>query len=236
MNNFRVMASRVTRVTHIPSQASRNIYLHKGPRLSGLKKDPLEVFTTSDGHKYDNDVHQNVKYIQDFLSDKFHIGNELALQVITHKSFANGIKPYNEKLSAMGSKILNLHLAKLVIEQPSKSSSVNELAINNKNLDVLGQPMSRELAGRLSLGVFAKLNKLNSVMFWNSYSTQGLNFEASGEMKVSAQMVYAMIGAVHFTHGKKVAEEFINEKIFPEVETITRDVVEADVKQAQEAT
>lgn len=212
---------------------NRSVYLHKGPRIAGLKRDPVAVFTNKEGIKYD-DINGNVKYIKEFLSDKYQISDELALQVITHKSFANGIKPYNEKLSAMGSKMLNLHFAKTVVEKPSNTEVINELSIANKNLDILGQPISKELSGRLSLGIFAKLNKLNSIMFWNSYN-QGLNFENSGELKVSAQMIYALIGAVNFTHGKTVCEHFINEKILPSVESITRDIIETDLKSTQES-
>lgn len=211
----------------------RSLYLHKGPRIAGLKRDPVEVFTNKEGIKYD-DINENVKYVKEFLSDKYQISDELALQVITHKSFANGIKPYNEKLSAMGSKILNLHFAKTVIEKPSTTEVTNDLAIEKKNLDILGQPISKELGGRLSLGIFAKLNKLNSIMFWNSYN-QGLNFENSGELKVSAQMIYALVGAVNFTHGKAVCEHFINEKILTSVESITKDIIETDLKSVQES-
>ena len=48
-------------------------------------------------------------------------------------------------------------------------------------------------------------------------------------MKVSAQMMYALIGAVTFTHGKTVAEEFILEKLMkasPSLEEISASVVE----------
>ncbi|KAG2735520.1 hypothetical protein G9P44_001734 [Scheffersomyces stipitis] len=201
----------------------RNIYLHKGPRVAGLKRDPQEVFVTQGGAKYEQSE-TNLKHIKDFLTEKYSIDDDLALQVLTHKSFGNGIKPYNEKLSAMGSKILNLYFAKFVVEKPSQ----NELAINGKNLDVLGTPIAKELAGRLSLGIFARTNNLNSTMFWKSYN-YGVGFETSGEMKVSAQMMYALVGAVTFVHGKKVAEQFISEKLLgasPSIEDITSSVVE----------
>lgn len=167
---------------------------------------------------------ENLQHIKLFLDSKYAISDELALQVLTHKSFGNGIKPYNEKLSAMGSKVLNLYLSKYVIDHPTK----NENAIDGKNLDVLGTPISRSLADRKAVGLFAKAAKLNSVMFWNSYNT-GVGFESSGEMKVSAQMVYALVGAVAFQHGKSTAEEFIKEKLIggqPSLEDIAVLVVE----------
>ncbi|KAJ9095526.1 hypothetical protein QFC19_007507 [Naganishia cerealis] len=201
-----------------------HLYLHKGPRVSGLKRDPDEVFTTFTAHKYGENA-DNLRPIKQFLDDKYAISDELALQVLTHKSFGNGIKPYNEKLSAMGLKVLNLYCAKYTTDTPT---TANENAIDGKNVDVLGSPMAKELAGRLALGLFAKSHKLNQVLFWKSYN-HSLGFEASGEMKVSAQMMYALIGAVTFTHGKTVAEEFILEKLMkasPSLEEISASVVE----------
>lgn len=201
----------------------RNIYLHKGERVAGLKRDPEEVFTTNNGYKYGK-TEENLKHIKDFLPEKYSISDDLALQVLTHKSFGNGIKPYNEKLSAMGSKILNLFCAKLVTDK----TTTNENAINGKNLDCLGSPIAKELSGRMSLGLFAKTTNLNRIMFWKSYN-HDLSFESSGEMKVSAQMMYALIGAVTFTHGKEVAEAFIKEKLFdtePSIEDITSTIID----------
>lgn len=202
-------------------QFHRTIYLHRGHRISGLKKDPLEVFTVN-GISYDN-IENNVKHVHEFLTEKYPITDELALQVLTHKSFGNAIKPHNEKLSAMGSKLLNLYFAKYVINKPT----TNQLAINDKNLDVLGQPIAKELSGRLALGIFAKTSNLNRIMFWNSYS-QGLSFEKSGELKVSAQMMYALIGAIDFSHGKLKAEEFITEMVAPSIEAITKDIIQTN--------
>lgn len=202
----------------------RNVYLHKGPRVAGLKRDPEEVFVTRTGHQYGT-AEENLKEVKLFLSLKYAISDDMVLQVLTHKSFGNGIKPYNEKLSALGSKVLNLYMAKYVIDH----NTTNELSINGKNLDVLGTPMSKELSGRMAVGLFAKSSKVNNVMFWNSYN-QGLGFETSGEMKVSAQMMYALIGAVTFSHGKQIAEEFIKERFLggekPTLEDITVLVVE----------
>lgn len=177
------------------------------PTRLAIRKDPAQVFTLASGAKYGlNEA--NLKNVKEFLSDKYAIPDELALQVITHKSFAHGLKPYNEKLSAMGSKLLNLYLAKFVVER----STANEMAVNGKNLDVLGTPIAKELGGRMALGLFAKSTKLNNTLFWRSYNSL-LSFEGSGELKVSAQMMYALVGAVTFIHGKKIAEVFVREKL-----------------------
>lgn len=183
---------------------SRSIFVRA---KAGIRKDPAQVLTTFSGRKYEQNE-ANLKQIKHFLSEKYAIPDDMALQVLTHKSFANGIKPYNEKLSVMGSKLLNLFSAKHVVGD----NCTSEQAINGKNMDVLGSPMAKELGGRMALGVFAKNHKLNEVMFWKSYNHL-LSFAESGELKVSAQMMYALVGAVTFIHGKKRAEDFVMEKL-----------------------
>lgn len=209
---------------------TRNIYLHTGKRVSGLKRDSEETSKTSLGYKYGLEQN-NIKHLKEFLPAKYSLSDDLLLQVITHKSFNNGIKPYNEKLSAMGSKLLNLYCAKRVIDTPNTN---NETAINGKNFDTLGSPIAKELSGRYSAGIFARTSRLNSIMFWKSYN-HDLSFESSGEMKVSAQMIYALIGAITFIHGKRIAEEFIKEKLFssqPSLEEITAKLIEQNDQQS----
>ncbi|KAI5954486.1 hypothetical protein KGF54_002261 [Candida jiufengensis] len=201
---------------------TRSIYLHKGPRIEGLKKDPKEAFINSNGIEYELNT-ENIKHIKSFLGDNYKIPDEIALQIITHKSFGNGIKPYNEKLAAMGSKLLNLSLAKHVINSPQQNQP-QQLQINGLNLSILGTPLSKELSSRKSTGYFAKLNNLNKIMFWKSRNPT-LNFEQSGELKVSSQLIYSLIGAINYHYGKHKAEEFINEKFVKKLTDITSDIV-----------
>lgn len=211
----------------IPRTFRRSIYLHKGPRVQGLRRDPEDVFQSQGISHEVND--STTKYIKSFLTDKYAIPDDIILQVITHKSFANGIKPYNEKLASMGSKILNLYLAKYVLSQPTK----NPNAINNLNFDVIGSPIAKELGNRMSLGLFAKIKDLNKVMFWSS-KTHDVSYESSGELKISSQLVYALVGAVNFFHGKKATEEFIQAKFIDtdnSLETVTTSLLDHDREQ-----
>ncbi|KAL6450997.1 MRPL15 54S ribosomal protein L15 [Candida maltosa Xu316] len=186
---------------------TRSLYLHKGPRVEGLKRHPEAAFVNPQGVQYELNE-SNISKIKAFLGKKYAIPDETALQVITHKSFGNGIKPYNEKLTAMGSKLVSLFFAKHV----TNNNCNKPQAIEGKNLDVLGTPVSKELSSLRTAGTFAKLNNINDIMFWQS-SKSTLGFESSGEMKVSGQMLYGLVGAVNFYHGKEKAEEFISEKL-----------------------
>ncbi|KAI3402991.2 hypothetical protein KGF56_004244 [Candida oxycetoniae] len=202
----------------------RHLYLNKGNRVEGLKRDPAVAFTNSEGQEYALNE-GNISHIKSYLGPNYQVPDEVALQVITHKSFGNGIKPYNEKLAAMGSKLLNLSLAKYVINNTTTNNNdEKELEINNKNLSSLGSLWSRELCGRASTGYFANLKGLNKVMFWKSRNPS-LSFESSGALKVSAQLLYSLIGAVNFYHGKEKAEAFIEENIVRGLEEVTTELL-----------
>lgn len=207
---------------HMFRRQIRLIYLHKGPRVAGIRRDPELVLKTNGGLNYGSK--DALSPVKAFLLEKFAVPEDMVLQALTHKSFGNGITPFNEKLVVMGLKLMNLFLAKHVVNQETS----NENAINGKNLDVLGTPIAKELGGKMALGLFAKWHKLNSNMFWKSHN-HDLTFVKSGEMKVSAHMMYALVGAVSYVHGKKAAEDFVREKLLankPSLEEITEKLLE----------
>lgn len=213
IGNIRQLSSRIAGQQF--TIFTRSIYLHKGPRVEGLKRDPEAAFINPKGIKYGlNET--NISHIKSFLGDKYNIPDEIALQVITHKSFGNGIKPYNEKLAAMGSKLLSLYFAKYVTNQPCKHDN----GVEGKNLDVLGSPMSRELPSLKTAAIFAKSNNINEIMFWHTRNST-LGFESSGELKVSGELLFSLVGAVNFYHGKNKAEQFITEKLVDQFEKIS---------------
>ncbi|CAH2352841.1 54S ribosomal protein L15, mitochondrial [[Candida] railenensis] len=207
---------------------SRSIYLHSGKRVRGLKRNPEEIFKTESGSVYGT-TEENLQPLKTFLGSSYPISDNLLLQVLTHKSFGNGIKPYNEKLAALGSKLYNLYCLKHITNKPTTNT---ETAINGKNLDSIGMPLPRALGEREPLAIFAQVNKLNTVMFWKSYN-HNLSFAQSGELKVSGQMMFALIGAIGFSHGKTAAENFIEEKLIegtPSIENIANEFVEQNIR------
>ncbi|RCK64164.1 54S ribosomal protein L15, mitochondrial [Candida viswanathii] len=214
MMTIRTLTARSSGFT--ASIFTRSVYLHAGPRIEGLKRDPNAAFVNPKGIKYGL-TESNIAPVKTFLGQEYAIPDEVILQVITHKSFGNGIKPHNEKLMVMGSKLLTLFFVKHVTNPECKDES---RAINGKNLDVLGGQVSRGLASVETAGIFAQASKLNEVMFWKS-SNSKLGFHSSGERKVSGQMLSGLVGAVNFYHGKDKAEKFISEKLVDAFEKIT---------------
>ena len=119
---------------------------------------------------------------------------------------------------------MNLFFMKTALNSPTKNDTTS---ISGKNLDSLGSKFSRTLCDRAPLALFAKEHKLSKIMFWTSYNPK-LNMAQSGELKVSGQMMYALVGAVALAHGKHAAETFIQDKLVkvqPSLYTIAEQLV-----------
>ncbi|CAK9436884.1 mitochondrial 54S ribosomal protein mL57 [Lodderomyces beijingensis] len=224
--NTRPLSKSINKYVLISSRrSSRSVYLHHGPRIEGLKRDPKVAYLNPQGTEYAlNEA--NISQITSYLGSEYQIPQDIALQCITHKSFANGIKPYNEKLAAMGSKLLNLALVKYVIHKNAAADSENPTSINGKNLSVLGSRWSRELASPEAAGYLARAESLNKTMFWTSRNPS-LKFDASGELKVSSRLLYSLVGAINLYHGKAQAEKFIRENLIEGLEALAVQLVAA---------
>ncbi|KAG7660689.1 uncharacterized protein J8A68_005806 [[Candida] subhashii] len=198
VNNTTRSVTRQTWSRSVNYTSIRSIYIRTPP-----KTEPVE-----DKQSALTEQQKTIARVKEFLGEKYAIPDELALQVMTHKSF-DGLKPHHEKLQILGSHLMKLYFAKHAIQRPHKN---DELAINGMNLDILSTPYHTALTNPRSLGYFAKHEKLNEGLRWKCSSTQ-LGFESSGEMRVSAMIVNSIVGAIDFVYGKQIAEEFIHEKM-----------------------
>ncbi|KAG0346115.1 hypothetical protein BG004_002404 [Podila humilis] len=122
----------------------------------------------------------------------------LKTQAITHKSFAHGSVPTNERLGLLGRTFLEMH----VTEQ--KWDKVK----SNKTLTA---SVSHSLSSE-KLAKVARSNGVDQVMRWKSpSSTPGSN---SGEDTVLAHTMEAIVGAVYHDRGSKAARDFVTKHIY----------------------
>ncbi|MCJ1241829.1 hypothetical protein MMC14_009835 [Varicellaria rhodocarpa] len=138
---------------------------------------------------------------------------------VTHKSFDHGRRGYNARLAYFGKRIVDLQtsialvntstatLAPPVEDQygrmPFQHPALERLPLlNNETLHT-----SKELSRVASVAV---KYRLIDVIRWEpkSYSLKG-----SGSEKVSAQALYAIVGAVALQNGGQVAIRIVQERI-----------------------
>ncbi|ODQ80132.1 hypothetical protein BABINDRAFT_161116 [Babjeviella inositovora NRRL Y-12698] len=203
MNTRAMFALQNVRVA--PTLTRTLVHLHSGKRVAGLKRNPSEYLKVG-GYEYGVQA-ENLQFVKAFLAP-YALPDEVVLQVLTHKSFAHGNKPYNDKLAYIGSRFLNNFLS---IREAS-TSSTNAHAVNGLNFDVLGSPIDKSLASPATRYLFAKAHNLNKVLFWAARDATIDNPHRSGEVKITNDVVCALVGAVLLQKGEAVAQTFIQEK------------------------
>ncbi|KAH3686445.1 hypothetical protein WICPIJ_002625 [Wickerhamomyces pijperi] len=176
-------------------------YLHAQPkRVRGLVRDPATFLQSPCGKAYDI---QSTSSLKTYLGEEYALDDNLLLQVLTHKSFAHGMKPFNEKLSVHGSQFL-------------KHKSAIHTVNSEKGISALGSLESRKTLSTDILAAFVKQQGFADVIYWKKRDDSITDPTQSGENSIKAGVLEALIGALLVTRGAGVAEKFVFEKLLSE--------------------
>lgn len=211
-------------------------YLHSGPRVRGLKKDPRESLKSPSGLHYENlDVntyHLKIKERLNFSSYDLHLSDPIILQCFTHKSFSQGSKPYNEKLALLGSQFLKYHVSVYSLKQANEMSPVKsqnvQSTINGLNFTNLGTQLSKLLISRNTAAGFIKAKQLDELIFWNRRdSLKSSKF--NGEHTVCSSVLNALIGGILTFNGQEKTANFIDSELLNQNNEISLARISTDL-------
>ncbi|PYI18530.1 hypothetical protein BO86DRAFT_412920 [Aspergillus japonicus CBS 114.51] len=163
------------------------------------------------------------------ILDRFYIGllgpdgdkllsDEVKWLAVTHKSFDQGRRGYNDRLAFLGKRIVKLQASLALVQGPAPSAptpdaygrvpfshpdleGLNNLSYNIKNFMTHKAKMA-QLANKYSLA---------KVLRWSP--RQPLNLQASGLELVLAHTMYAIIGAISLEKGGDFANKVARERI-----------------------
>jgi len=183
-------------------------YLHKGPRVRGLLRDEADYLVSPKGLTY-GENEENLSSLKSFLGEEYKLPNNIALQILTHKSFSHGLKPFNEKLAIFGSHFLKFKTS--VYQITSENNLSSEKSINGLELEQLGTLDSRNLISKFVLAEFIRQQNIGDSIFWKKRNPLITNSKVSGEDSVYARSLEAIVGAIILQHGKSKAEKFVDE-------------------------
>ncbi|KAK9322860.1 ribonuclease-III-like-domain-containing protein [Lipomyces orientalis] len=146
--------------------------------------------------------------------ESFKIPTGLLLQVFTHKSFRHGSHPYNERLALYGRKLFTFHTSLALANTPSDKPT----AVGGRDLDVLFSDAAQNLLkSREPLYEVGKMANLIEAIRWEParhfVSLQNVDPRRSGLLEVTAQTVWASIGAIALYYGGDRAEKFVKKVI-----------------------
>ncbi|PGH12952.1 hypothetical protein AJ79_03925 [Helicocarpus griseus UAMH5409] len=144
---------------------------------------------------------------------------EVKWQSVTHKSFDQGRRGFNERLSYLGKQIVQLQTTLALLE--SKSSSPKQLEDSFgrtpfehpslQGLDALTHEQKDNKINRMKVAGLAQQYKLQEVLRWVPRYRD--NLAQSGLEVILAQAVYAVVGAVALEKGGLVANKIARDRI-----------------------
>lgn len=188
----------------VPRVPQRSIVvLRNGNKFArGLKKEESEYMTSTTGITYPGDQ-TTLKPAREFLGEKYTLPDEVILQTLTHKSFAHGKKPFNERLANLGRIFLRMHAFIYASSQGGPVGQGYNFDIDNKMVDLL--------SSNPVLAQVCRQARIDQSIFWKrAYQQSGA---MSGADTVAAKTIDALVGAVYVEYGEKKAAEFVKERL-----------------------
>lgn len=167
----------------------------------GLRKDPKEYLTVN-GVLYPGNQ-ETLAPAKKLLGEEFSLSDDLILQAITHKSFAHGLKPYNENLAIIGKHFLRMETTSHAINQKSE----NPTAVNGINFDVCLSKISNLLSATASTSQISRESGIAKTIFWKSPRAE------TSSSTVDATAINALIGSVLLKLGQQKAKDFVRSRL-----------------------
>lgn len=214
-------------------------YLHTGSRVRGLKRDPAEALKNPEGLHYDSFKENELSQVRKALrleENNIALPDGVILQCVTHKSFAQGIKPYNQKLAMLGSHFLKYQASVYSLKQQDASSSDptvdSQNKINGLNFSNLGAQLSKSIISKDVVAKHIKEKQLDSLVFWNKRDIDR-DHKYNGEYTVLQSVLNAFVGSIYLLNGAEKAGEYVNNELLGESKTSLVHIAKDYVKDSE---
>ncbi|KAI3321830.1 RNase III domain-containing protein [Xylariaceae sp. AK1471] len=146
---------------------------------------------------------------------------ELKWLAVTHKSFDQGRRGFNDRLAFLGRQICTMQVMQSIITSPAKYDNMIADPYADKrqpfedpalrSLDNLSETQPNDILTMENMTKLAIDTGLSEVVRWKPRMPE--NPVGSGINTVMAGAVYALVGAIALQHGGKVANRIVHERI-----------------------
>ncbi|AAS51898.1 ADL023Wp [Eremothecium gossypii ATCC 10895] len=189
-------------------------YIVNGIKVRGLKN-PNEDLKNPAGLHYNevDPARHQAKFKQAFNLDKYglQIPDDILLQCLTHKSFANSAKPYNEKLSLLGGQLLKWYASALTVQQPG-AAGVQQKPVNGLNVANLGHEPYTLWTDSKVISEHMRTRDVDDLIFWNKRDSRATE-KFNGLPKVRTTVLQALIGSSLTFNGEEKTAKFVLEEL-----------------------
>ncbi|KAI0020250.1 RNase III domain-containing protein [Xylariomycetidae sp. FL0641] len=183
---------------HITKDPSRSIWqVNEDPRKLD---DALSSFLGRDGEKM--------------------LPEELKWLAVTHKSFDQGRRGFNDRLAFLGRQMAIMEVTQSIITSAPKEAPVEDPYADRRQpfedpalrtVDNLTMTQPNDILTLPKLAKIAEDTSLVGVVRWKPRMPE--NIRGSGFQPVMAGAIYAIVGAIALQHGGKAASRVIRERI-----------------------
>jgi len=139
---------------------------------------------------------------------------------ITHKSFDQGKRGFNDRLSYLGKRIVEFQTSTLLVAAPRNPTAqrgpdeFDRMPFEHpalEGLTNLSERIKLEILHKNRLAQLAREYGVDAVLRWKPRKAE--NLQASGIDVVLAQAVYGIVGAVSLERGGAQANRIVRERI-----------------------
>ncbi|KAJ3489460.1 hypothetical protein NLG97_g5993 [Lecanicillium saksenae] len=140
--------------------------------------------------------------------------DELKWLAVTHKSFDQGRRGFNDRLALLGRMAIDMEATKHILSKPASTNTQVEDA-KLASVDNLHEHSPRDVLGKEQLSALARTVGLDNTVRWKPRQVD--NLESSGVEVVLTGAIMAIVGAISLQHGGAVATQVIRERILARI-------------------
>ncbi|KAL3458571.1 ribonuclease-III-like-domain-containing protein [Aspergillus heterothallicus] len=147
------------------------------------------------------------------------LSDEVKWLAVTHKSFDQGRRGFNDRLAFLGKRIIMLQASLALVQSPITAPPVAPDTFGREpfthsaldGLNNLSLSTQKYLTNKHNLAKLAQDYELHEVLRWSPRKPN--NLQTSGIALVLAHTMYALVGAISLEKGNKVANEVARQRI-----------------------
>ncbi|KAJ5222007.1 uncharacterized protein N7469_010894 [Penicillium citrinum] len=148
------------------------------------------------------------------------LSDEVKWLAVTHKSFDQGRRGFNDRLAFLGKQIVQLQASLALVQNSTATSSSSSRDAHDREpfshpalngLQNLSPRTKNALTDRKKLAELARTYETEKIIRWNPRLPE--NLHESGIELVLAQTLYSVIGAISLEKGGHIANKVAQERI-----------------------
>ncbi|KAI0392844.1 RNase III domain-containing protein [Xylariaceae sp. FL0594] len=221
--NPKSFSTSAPRHESLESESDRPRWSYTPPRMKAPFSPHITRFPMRSVWKVNEDPEKLDQALNSFLGRDGHrmLPEELKFLAVTHKSFDQGRRGFNDRLAFLGRQICALEATQLIVNSaPNPDNATADPYADMRepyqdpalrSLDNLTSTQPSDIFDREKLAKLAVDTGLSEVVRWKPRMPE--NLSGSGLSTVLSSTIYAIVGAIALQNGGKAAHKIVQDRI-----------------------